>query len=116
MTDAAQRRMRDPDTRAETAGTTGTAAIRRDWVGKTLAGTLLGFALGVIAGAFFVRFGPALSLPVTAQLAMWIVTPVWFTVLSLCFLFGSGLRAWAWLGGAVALGLAVLFIAGPRPA
>ncbi|HMN82755.1 MAG TPA: hypothetical protein PKA20_22895 [Burkholderiaceae bacterium] len=99
----------------ETAGEQSAAAPRRDWVGKTLAGTLLGFALGISAGAFFVRFGPALSLPVTAQLAMWIVTPVWFTVLSLCFLFGSGLRAWAWLGGAVALSLVILLLAGPRP-
>lgn len=34
---------------------------------------------------------------------MWLVTPIWLTVLSLVFLFASGRRAWLWLGGANAL-------------
>lgn len=89
--------------------------IRRDWLSKTLAGLLLGAALALECSAFFVRFGPTLPLPNTAQLAMWMAVPLWMGVLSLVFFFRSGLRAWLWLGGAALAGLLPLVLAGPRP-
>lgn len=90
--------------------------IQRDWWAKSIAGTLLGFTLGILASGLLVRFGPALPLANTAQLAMWTVPPVWMAVLSLCFLFQTGLRAWVWLLAINLLPLAVLLLAGPRPA
>ncbi len=90
--------------------------IRRDWVSKTLAGTLLGAVLALEASAVLVRFGPVLPLANTAQLGMWLTIPVWMGVLSLCFLFQSGLRAWAWLGGTSLAGALLLLLAGSRPA
>ena len=92
------------------------STLRRDWLSKTLAGLVLGAVLALQASAFFVRFGPALPLASTAQLAMWLSVPVWMGVLSLVFFFRSGLRAWLWLGGTALAGLLALLIAGPRPA
>lgn len=76
------------------------APIRPDWVSKTVAGQLLGFVLGVAASDLFMRLGPDGALGNRAQLAMWIVAPVWMGVASLCYLFRSGTRAWLWLGAA----------------
>ena len=36
--------------------------------------------------------------------------PVWLLVQSLVYFFSSGLRAWAWLGGANALALAAWWL------
>lgn len=83
--------------------TTKTLPIRRDWLSKTLAGTLLGFALALGVSGLFAAFSGGLPPAARAQLAMWLVTPIWLTVLSLVFLFASGRRAWLWLGGANAL-------------
>jgi hypothetical protein len=43
---------------------------------------------------------------------MWSISPVWCIVLSLCFLFRSGLRAWIVLGFANAVVWAALFATG----
>jgi hypothetical protein len=84
--------------------------IRPDWVSKTLAGLLLGFSLSIIAsGLLMTRLGD-MPLPVSGQLAMWLVPPVWLGVLSLVYFFGSGLRAWAWLLGANAVALGVWWL------
>lgn len=74
--------------------------IRRDWLSKSLAGTLLGLGLALGASGLFNLATAALPLGVRAQLAMWLVPPVWFGVLSLCYFFSSGARAWLWLGAA----------------
>jgi len=76
------------------------APIRRDWLSKTIAGTVLGFTLALGASGLFDLASAALPLGVRAQLAMWLVPPVWLGVLSFCYLFGSGARAWLWLGAA----------------
>lgn len=75
-------------------------AIRRDWVSKTLAGALLGltFALGS-SGLLLLALQDAAP-GARAQLAMWLVPPVWLGILSGSFLFRSGPRAWWWLGAA----------------
>ncbi|WP_038207520.1 MULTISPECIES: hypothetical protein [Xenophilus] len=74
--------------------------IRRDWLSKSIAGTLLGFTLAVAVSGLLDLATQALPLATRGQLSMWLVPPVWFGVLSLCFLFGSGARAWLWLGAA----------------
>ncbi len=81
--------------------------IRPDWLSKTLAGLLLGFSLATIAAGLLMTQLRGMPLPVSGQLAMWLVPPVWLGVLSLVYFFSSGLRAWAWLLGAnvAALGI-----------
>ncbi|ABC23114.1 hypothetical protein [Rhodospirillum rubrum] len=85
--------------------------IRRDWLSKILAGTLLGFTLALGCSGLLVLALPQLPLPVKAQLAMWVVMPLWLGVLSGCFAFRDGRRAWLWLGGATALVLDLLVVA-----
>lgn len=81
--------------------------VRPDWISKTLAGLLLGFSLSIIAAGLLMTQVQDMPLPVSGQLAMWLVPPVWLTVLSFVYFFRSGLRAWAWLlaANAVAFGL-----------
>ncbi|MFT3964561.1 MAG: hypothetical protein QM690_01605 [Sphingobium sp.] len=72
----------------------------RDWFGKASAAVVLGFtltlALTCTFGAIFAK-GDAYFSP-QGQVAMWLVSPVWCSILSFCFLFRSGARAWGWLG------------------
>jgi hypothetical protein len=79
-------------------------ALSRDWLAKSLAGTLLGLAIALALSALFTHFNADMPLAVRAQLAMWMVVPLWLGILSGVFLFSSGRRAWLWLGGA-SLGL-----------
>ena len=76
------------------------APIRRDWIAKTLAGTLLGFTLALGASGLFSQLNAGMPLSVRGQLAMWMVPPVWLGTLSGVYFFGSGVRAWLWLGAA----------------
>jgi hypothetical protein len=46
------------------------------------------------------RLTPELAVNVRAQLAMWMVAPVWMGVLGGVFAFRDGKRAWGWLGAA----------------
>ena len=61
------------------------------------AGLLLGLGLG--CSALFIALTPEMAGAARAQLAMWLVPPVWLTVLGVSFLFRSGPRAWLVLGG-----------------
>lgn len=79
-------------------------SLRRDWCAKTLAGTVLGFALALIASGLFSTLAKDIPAGIRAQLAMWMVVPIWVAVLGGVYAFASGLRAWCWLG-AVTLGL-----------
>lgn len=72
--------------------------IRRDWLAKTLAGTVLGLTLGLGCSAVFSVLATGLPLAVRAQLAMWMVAPIWLGTLSGCYLFADGWRAWRGLG------------------
>lgn len=85
--------------------------IRKDWVSKTLAGLLLGFSLALVAAALLMTQLRGMPLPVSGQLAMWLVPPVWLGVLSGVYFFSSGLRAWAWLLGTNALALGLWWLA-----
>ncbi len=77
--------------------------IRRDWISKTLAGALLGFTLALGCSGIFARLVTSLPPPIEAQLAMWMVTPIWLGVLAGSYAFASGRRAWLWLGAANAV-------------
>ncbi|WP_404478981.1 hypothetical protein [Novosphingobium sp. BL-52-GroH] len=78
----------------------GAQLTSRDWLGKASAGLILGFLLALgISGLLAWWIGVSDSYFSTkGQLAMWSMSPVWCLVLSLCFLFRSGLRAWGVLG------------------
>ena len=84
----------------------------RDWTLKTLAGVIGGFGLGIAASGLLACLTPGpLDAQNKFQVAMWLVPPVWIGVMSVSFVFRSGLRAWLWLGGANALGFAMLALA-----
>lgn len=86
------------------------APIRPDWITKTLAGLLLGPGLAISASGLLAALLHDMPLAVSGQLVMWLVPPVWLLVQSLVYFFSSGLRAWAWLGGANALALAAWWL------
>lgn len=71
--------------------------IRRDWWAKTLAGALLGLLLALGCSGLFTILAADMNPSARAQLAMWIVIPVWMGMLSGCYFFASGKRAWGWL-------------------
>lgn len=76
------------------------ALTSRDWLGKTLAGVILGFTLGLgLAGLFLWIMGPGIA-PFSAkgQFAMWLMSPVWALSVGLVFLFRTPARAWLGLG------------------
>lgn len=75
------------------------APIRRDWVSKSLAGALLGFAIALGCSALLAAATSGVPLATRSQLAMWLIPPVWLGILSTVYFFGSGWRAWGCLGG-----------------
>lgn len=82
--------------------------IRRDWLAKSLAGSLLGLTLAFALSGLLPVLASGVAPAARAQLMMWLVAPVWLGVLASCFFFRSGLRAWLWLGGANLLAWAAL--------
>lgn len=85
------------------------APIQPDWISKTLAGVLLGFALCIAVSGLFAWLTPGgPAAPQKSQATMWITMPVWGAVLSFVYLFRSGAQAWRWLGGATVLAYALL--------
>ena len=74
----------------------------KDWFGKASAGVILGFALALGASGLLAWFLGVTDtyFATKGQLAMWFMSPVWAFVVSFCFFFSTGLRAWLWLGAA----------------
>lgn len=69
----------------------------RNWTGKASAGLLLGYAIAIaLSGLIDLAAGPRSNGKM--QFVMWMVPPVWCTILCLCFLFRDGRRAWLGLG------------------
>lgn len=83
------------------------------WFGKAAAGTVLGFAIAVLASALFAWFGPGgiLAGAGKTQFNMWLIAPIWALVLSFVFLFRRVRDAWLYLGAAT-LALAAFLVAG----
>lgn len=69
------------------------------WLAKALAGTVLGFTLALTLSGLLALITPGGFQPDSGrvQFMMWIVSPLWVLVLSICLLFRSGLHAWLWL-------------------
>lgn len=82
--------------------------IRRDWLSKSLAGSLLGLCLSFGCSGLLDLALRSLPLPLRAQFTMWAIAPVWLACLSASFLFASGARAWRWLWFANLLVLGLL--------
>lgn len=85
----------------------------RHWFGKTCAGVVLGFGLALALSGLFAWLGPD---GIHAgggknQFNMWLMAPIWATVLSFVYLFRNSLRAWLWLGAANVLAFALLALA-----
>ncbi len=82
----------------------------RHWLGKPLAGTVLGYTLAVALSGIIALLTPGgFAGEGKVQFNMWMIAPVWTTVLGFVFLFRSTLRAWLWLGLANVLAWGVLW-------
>lgn len=78
--------------------------LTRHWLAKGLAGLILGLAIAIGVSGLLVWAGPgAPEASDKYMVMMWAVILVWMLVLTFCFLFRSGWRAWAWLGGGAIL-------------
>lgn len=86
----------------------------RDWFGKCSAGLVLGFLFALGCSGLF-KLSAELGdtfFSTKGQFSMWMISPIWAAILSLCFLFGSTRRAWGWLALANSLLWAALWLAG----
>lgn len=74
----------------------------RHWFGKTCAGTVLGFSLALALSGLFALLSPGglVMHEGKLQFTMWLLPPLWATVLGGVYLFRDSLRAWLWLGAA----------------
>lgn len=71
----------------------------RHWLGKTLAAVLLGYPLSIALSGVIAWLTPGgLEGGGKIQFNMWMVAPLWATVLGFVHLFRDSLRAWLWLG------------------
>jgi hypothetical protein len=78
--------------------------ISGHWVGKTTAGVVCGFLLGLALSGLMVRLIPGSSGDAAkAETAMLFVPLVWTAVFAAAYLFRTGLRAWLSLGTLSAL-------------
>jgi len=83
--------------------------LTRHWFAKGLAGLVLGLVIAIGLSGLLAWAGPGgIAAPGKYMVVMWAVIPVWMLILTFCFLFRSGWRAWAWLGGAAILVHALL--------
>ena len=82
----------------------------RHWFGKTMAGALLGYALALALSGVIALLTPnGFVGSGKVQFTMWMVAPLWATVLGFVYLFRSSVRAWLWLGAANVLAWTVLW-------
>ncbi|MDF0533403.1 hypothetical protein KDN34_16670 [Shewanella yunxiaonensis] len=85
--------------------------IRPDWTGKTLCGLLLGFTFALALVGLFAWFGPGgIAAKDKYQVNMWLLAPIWLSILSFVYFFHSWRRALLWLGSVnlLAWGLLIL--------
>ena len=82
----------------------------RHWLGKPLAGTVLGYTLAVALSGIIALLTPGgFAGEGKVQFNMWMIAPVGATVLGLVCRFRDSLRAWLWLGLANLLAWGVLW-------
>lgn len=69
------------------------------WLGKSLAGAILGLLLAFILMALFAWYGPGgIDARDKVQFNMWMIPLLWLTIFSFTYLFNSSKQAWAVLG------------------
>ena len=82
----------------------------RHWLGKTLAGVVLGYTLSItLTGVIALLTPGGLEGGGKIQFNMWMIAPLWATVLGFVYFFRDSLRAWLWLGLANAVAFAALW-------
>lgn len=84
----------------------------RNWFGKASAGLIAGFAASLAITCIYSLLAGVRNafLDAHGQLAMWAIAPLWAGILSFCFLFRSGWRAWVWLGAVNVAAWGLLFL------
>lgn len=72
----------------------------KNWLSKLLAGLVLGLLISIGVGGLILKynFGDIGIYSIQGQFLMWITAPLWLAILSICFLFRSGVSAWFYLG------------------
>lgn len=82
----------------------------RHWFGKASAGVVLGYTLAVaLSGAIAWLTPGGLQGEGKIQFNMWMIAPIWATVLGFVFLFRDSRRAWLWLALANMAAFALLW-------
>lgn len=93
---------------------TGRTRVRLDsrhWLGKTLAAVVLGYTLAVALSGVVAWLTPGgLQGAGKIQFNMWMIAPLWATVLGFVYFFRDSLRAWLWLGLANVVAFALLWV------
>lgn len=75
---------------------------KNDWILKSLAGIIFGFMIALYLSEAMMLLPLNIIASVKVQFAMWLVTPIWLSVLGFCYLFHTGKQAWGMLGMASA--------------
>ncbi len=73
-----------------------------NWLGKVCAAIVLGFTLtiGLTGLLLHYGFGQVGIFSTEGQFLMWLMCPIWLSILSACFLFRTSLHAWFYLTAA----------------
>ena len=75
--------------------------IQPHWWSKTLIGAILGLTIAYAIVGIFAWYGPGgIDAPTKVQFNMWMITPIWLLIFSLCYLFKSGWNAFVYLASA----------------
>lgn len=68
--------------------------VQPDWWSKIISATFLGYLFAIGCAGVFLKIYPDIPSHIRAQLAMWLVIPIWLSILSGCFFFKNGRHAW----------------------
>lgn len=80
----------------------------RDLIHHGLVSTVLGFPLSILLSGLAYHLSGGDADPAKYQVVMWIVAPIWVTIIGLSFLAPSRRACWLWLVGASLLAWLVL--------
>ena len=84
--------------------------IQPHWWLKTSAGLILGLTLSYALIGIFAWYGPGgIDAAVKVQFNMWMISPIWLTILTFSYLFKTGLKAIIYLGSANIISYAIFF-------
>ncbi|MCE9679324.1 hypothetical protein LZP69_09070 [Shewanella sp. AS1] len=75
--------------------------IQPHWWRKSITATLLGLTLTYALVGIFAWYGPGgIDAPVKVQFNMWMIAPIWLTIITFSFMFKTGRSAFTYLGTA----------------